>query len=33
LAGAAAALAFESQDQGILILIGLGLVAGLVPPR
>jgi len=32
LAGAAAALAFESlQDQGILILIGLGLAAGLAP--
>jgi 4-amino-4-deoxy-L-arabinose transferase-like glycosyltransferase len=33
-AGAAAALAFESlQDQGILILIGLGLIAALAPPR
>lgn len=33
LAGAASALAFESlQDQGLLILIGLGLVAGLAPP-
>jgi hypothetical protein len=34
LAGVSAALAFESlQDQGLLTLVGLGLVAGLVPPR
>jgi hypothetical protein len=33
LAGAAGALAFESlQDQGALILLGLGIVAALVPP-